>query len=116
MSAAIVPPPVGRYSLRSVPTPLLVRQLDALAAQELATDADVLAHLAELEVREENLRLGHASMQDYCMRRRPQRGAYKHNPNLRPHPPFDGRQCQVGAAHEDGVGADRWHPVGQLLQ
>ncbi|MEQ1834608.1 MAG: HNH endonuclease [Candidatus Eisenbacteria bacterium] len=69
MSVAIVRPPVGRYSLRSLPTPLLVRQLDALAAQELATDADVLAHLAELEVREEFLRLGYDSMQDYCMRR-----------------------------------------------
>ena len=69
MSVAIVPPSVGRYSLRSLPTPLLVRQLDALAAQELATDADVLAHLAELDVREEYLRLGFASLQDYCVRR-----------------------------------------------
>ena len=69
MSVAIAPSPAGRYSLRSVPTPLLVRQLDALARQELATDADVLAHLAELEVREEFLRLGFASMQAYCMRR-----------------------------------------------
>ncbi|MEQ1834192.1 MAG: HNH endonuclease [Candidatus Eisenbacteria bacterium] len=69
MSVAIAPSPVGRYSLRSLPTPLLVRQLDALAAQELATDADVLAHLAELEVREEFLRLGFASLQDYCVRR-----------------------------------------------
>ncbi|MEQ1834469.1 MAG: HNH endonuclease, partial [Candidatus Eisenbacteria bacterium] len=32
-------------------------------------DADVLAHLAELEVREEYLRLGFASLQDYCVRR-----------------------------------------------
>ncbi len=69
MSSAILSRPTNRYTLRAVPTPVLVRQLDVLAEQELATDADVLAHMAELEVREEYLRAGFASMQDYCVRR-----------------------------------------------
>ena len=69
MSSAILSRPTSRYTLRAVPTPALVRQLDVLAEQELATDADVLAHMAELEVREEYLRAGYASMQDYCVRR-----------------------------------------------
>ena len=69
MSSAILLPPANRYSLRAVPTPALIRRLHVLAEQELATDADVLAHMAELEVREEYLRLGFPSMQDYCVRR-----------------------------------------------
>ena len=69
MSSAILSRPTSRYTLRAVPTPALVRQLEVLAERELATDADVLAHMAELESREEYLRAGYASMQDYCVRR-----------------------------------------------
>jgi hypothetical protein len=57
------------WSLTSVATGVLVRQLDALAEQEHCTDADVLAHIAEIDAREEYLPLGHSSMHDYCVRR-----------------------------------------------
>lgn len=57
------------YSLSSVATGVLVRQLDALVEQEHCTDADVLAHVAEIDAREEYLPLGYSSMHDYCVRR-----------------------------------------------
>jgi 5-methylcytosine-specific restriction endonuclease McrA len=57
------------YSLKCVATGALVRQLDVLAELEHCTDADVLAHVAEIDAREEYLPLGYSSMHDYCVRR-----------------------------------------------
>ena len=57
------------YSLKSLASPVIMRQLDALAAQEHCTDAAVLAHIAELDAREHYLSQGYSSMHDYCVRR-----------------------------------------------
>ncbi len=69
MSSVTLSHASNRYALGSLPTPVLVRQLDELARQELHTDADVLAHIAELDVREHYRSLGFSSMHDYCVRR-----------------------------------------------
>jgi hypothetical protein len=57
------------YSLKSLASPVIMRQLDALAAQEHCTDAEALAHIAELDAREHYLSQGYSSMHDYCVRR-----------------------------------------------
>ncbi len=69
MSSVVFSHAPNRYALGSVSSPVLIRQLDTLARQELPTDADVLAHIAELDWREEYLQLGFPSMHDYCVRR-----------------------------------------------
>src|SRR5512146_2623398 len=47
------------YSLRSLASPVIVRRLDLLAAQEHCTDAEILAHIAELDSREHYLSQGY---------------------------------------------------------
>jgi len=44
---------------------VLLRNLDALVAQECKTTASLLAHLAEVDGRHLYLRAGYTSMKDY---------------------------------------------------
>jgi hypothetical protein len=57
---------VNRYSLTHVPDPALLRGLRALVAQDRATTAMLLAHLAEVDARKLYVPAAHPSMFSYC--------------------------------------------------
>ena len=58
---------MSRYSLSHVSDPVLLRDLAALVAQDRATTAALLAHLAEVDARRLYVPVGYASMYLYCM-------------------------------------------------
>jgi hypothetical protein len=58
---------VNRYSLTHVPDPALLRELRALVAQDRATTAALLAHLAEVDARRLYAPAGHPSMFAWCV-------------------------------------------------
>jgi hypothetical protein len=58
---------VSAYSLAHLPDPVLLRQLAALVAQDRATTAALLAHLAEVDARRLYLPAAHPSMFSYCV-------------------------------------------------
>jgi len=57
---------MNRYSLTHVPDPVLLRGLRALVAQDRATTAMLLAHLAEVDARKLYVPAAHPSMFSYC--------------------------------------------------
>jgi hypothetical protein len=57
---------VNRYSLTHVPDPALLRGLRTLVAQDRATTAMLLAHLAEVDARKLYVPAAHPSMFSYC--------------------------------------------------
>jgi 5-methylcytosine-specific restriction endonuclease McrA len=58
---------VSRYSLSNLPDPDLLRALRSLVAQDRATTASLLAHLAEVDARKLYLPAAHPSMFSYCV-------------------------------------------------
>ena len=58
---------MNRYSLGHVPDPALLRGLRALVAQDRATTAMLLAHLAEVDARKLYVPAAHPSMFSYCV-------------------------------------------------
>jgi hypothetical protein len=58
---------VNHYSLTLVPDSALLRELRALVAQDRATTATLLAHLAEVDARRLYAPAGHPSMFAYCV-------------------------------------------------
>jgi hypothetical protein len=58
---------MNRYSLTRVPDPVLVRELRALVAQDRATTAMLVAHLAEVDARMLYLPAAQPSMFSYCV-------------------------------------------------
>jgi hypothetical protein len=58
---------VNRYSLTHVPDPVLLRDLRTLLAQDRATTALLIAHLAEVDARRLYAPAGHPSMFAYCV-------------------------------------------------
>ena len=61
--------PVKRYSLTHLADQVLLRELASLVAQDRATTADLLAHIAEVDARRLFRRMDCASMHDYCERK-----------------------------------------------
>jgi hypothetical protein len=57
---------VNHYSLTHVPDPALLRELKALVAQDRATTAMLLAHLAEVDARKLYVPAAHPSMFSWC--------------------------------------------------
>jgi hypothetical protein len=60
---------VERYSLAHLADQALLRDLASLVAQDRATTADLLAHIAEVDARRLFRRMDCASMHDYCERK-----------------------------------------------
>jgi len=58
---------VNRYALTHVPDPALLRELKTLVAQDRATTALLLAHLAEVDARRLYAPAGHPSMFAWCV-------------------------------------------------
>ena len=58
---------MNRYSLTHIPDPALLRELRTLVAQDRATTALLLAHLAEVDARRLYAPAGHPSMFAYCV-------------------------------------------------
>ena len=58
---------MNRYSLTHIPDPALLRELRALVAQDRATTALLLAHLAEVDARRLYAPAGHPSMFACCV-------------------------------------------------
>ena len=58
---------MNHYSLTHVPDPVLLRELRALVAQDRATTAELLAHLAEVDDRRLYAAAGHPSMFAWCV-------------------------------------------------
>jgi hypothetical protein len=59
--------PVSAYGLAHLPDPVLLRALAALVAQDRATTAALLAHLAEVDARRLYLPAAYPSMFAYCV-------------------------------------------------